>query len=205
MALSPLAYWPMRESAGVTANDISGNSHAGTYQAGATVNQDGKYGKCVKFETTVNYGLTLPASLLTALDPREFSISIWRKAATSSEEKVYEGWNAANDYFAFEVRDLLNGIFMKEGGVQQVISSDVLAGVTENAWTHLVLFNSESTGKVGIYLDGVLKQTDRTLGGITPPITAAATGFAGNVTGYYQHIAFWNKKLSQAEVNTICT
>ncbi|MFZ3301090.1 MAG: LamG-like jellyroll fold domain-containing protein [Microgenomates group bacterium] len=204
LALNPISYLPLSETSGLTALDVTGNNKNGTYnETGKTLNQAGQHGASVLFSVASNYGIGFSSSLLAAINPREFSVSVWRKAQISSEEKVYEGWNAAGEYFAMEVRSLDNGIFLNEGGSEQVFSD--LGNMVANEWSHLVLFNSESTGKVGLYLDGILYQVDRTLGGITPPLVTGVTGIASNVDGYYQHAAIFNHKLSQAEVNTICT
>lgn len=80
-----LAYWPLGETSGVTAEDVSGNNRDGTYSGGVTLNQDGigDGSPSVNFDGTGQVGV-YSVSLRDAFDGTLGSVLGWLKLADAT-------------------------------------------------------------------------------------------------------------------------
>lgn len=99
LADTPLAYWPLNETSGTTANDLSGNGHNGTYAGGFTLGQtgigDGETavafnGSTGKVTTTLNQAFTA------------MSVEIWVTNWTGQNGRIIANSHTDSDNDGFQ-------------------------------------------------------------------------------------------------------
>ena len=208
LSTSPLAYWPCNDTVGTTIQDASGNGNIGTYAGtGVTLGQAGLKGKAVQVANTATDKLSGAANIIAALDMREYSCAFLVKHNTSAilNPKYLELWNEDDDYSAFELRNTNHITFhLLEPTGQQDESLGRLNPVVDGEWMLVVLFNSESTGNAGVYYNKEYTPIVRLLGGQTDHYSADNIfGMFTNFDAYVQHIVFWNRLITQAEVDAL--
>ncbi len=209
LALNPLAYFPCNNKANINnfALDYGPSdfyAYVGYYLGGYT----GKYGNAIQCN---GGGIQFDQNLTNVIDPNEYSIACWMKIqSVVADQKLIEFWthNTPDEYSAFELRyagpgSSNYGVFLRESGVSQSISCGPVAEVT---WQHIVMFNSKSAGRAGMYVDGVLHDAARTVPGFldnTPLPFYPQIMYLPTPVGLTQHIAIFDHALNQTEVNQI--
>ena len=213
MPLVPIAYWAMQELYGIVALDYTGNMRQGAFLASDEIypNNAGKYGTSYRYAGTLNGDINANAALTAAFTVNEFTIAFWIKMTlqAATNPKLMESWtDPLSYYWALECRGAGGneiGIFMNEPDVGNTTIGNI-ALMPNETWIHLAFFNSLSTATTGIYVNGTLYSFAKTsVLGITGTNRAAHPYFGGGWVGYKQHLAIWNRKLNQTEINTICT
>lgn len=205
LALNPICYYPCSQAIGSVLFDLSGNkAHGESFNL--PVGQSGLYGNSVAGDGNINNSIrTIPGwDVLTGFDLNEFSFACWIKVTTtpSNQVRIFNAYSSAlAEYYAFEVRTGNQlSLFTRVNGVDQ--NSGTLASTVNDTWHHVVCYNSLSTLKYGIYLDGVKYDLVKTTGSFndTSPDTTypfSAQDLAGNI----QHLAYFDHALTQSEVN----
>lgn len=211
LALSPIAYMPMQELTGTAVMDVTGNDRYMTSN-GMTLGQAGAFGVAYQFPGDADSAtklLSASNALSSAIDPNEVSVLFYTKFNSRVDcqvrfPNIYSG--SFSQYVVLELRlGDKPAIFLKDSEANtQTANETVLGGAwTENTWIECVFFNSVSDGKAGIYVDKVLYEVSRTVGSNDTPADNGMPQFGAELDGYSQHLAFFDHKLSQAEVDAI--
>lgn len=159
---SIIAYWPLWEPSGATANDISGNARNGSY-TGATLGQTGigDGHTAPLFDASGDFCNVFSASLQAAFNGAEGALMCWARVFDAGvwtdgtlRHFLNFGVDSSNNYAAL-VRSTVNNriAFNRAGGgtTRQIAFN----GVTTLNWFHFAGAWSESGGEVNAYLNGV--------------------------------------------------
>lgn len=218
-ALAPsnlVALWPLSETSGSVANDISGGGFNGTYNANITLNaitfSDGTPVPLFDASTDV---IALPsASLDTPFNGAAGTMAAWLKVRAASVWT--DGVSRAP--FSFGV-DASNRIFFNKPTVNNRFDVFYIAGGTSkqsantsfspSRWFHIAITWDKAADQVKVFIDGV--QVGPTFTGLGTFAGTIVNGFTaiGNFTqsggaffwdGYIKYPVLWNKALTPAEV-----
>lgn len=211
---APIAYWPLQEPYGTTVLDATGNAR-GAVSQGAHPGKNGLYGTSYLFDGLPTSNIQANAALRAAFSIDECWIGCWiyvpSAASYPAAARVINCYggvaDAASEYFACEIRTGNEiGLFLRDtAGNDQSVAYGSMGGVIQyDRWFHLVMFNSLSAGKTGVYRDGVLYEVAKTTGTCSNP-NSAPYPQVHDLQGYAQHYIFGTGKPSQSLVNTICT
>ena len=150
-----IAYWPLDEGSGETAQDASGNGHDGEVRNGAEW-AEGVLGGALRFDGVDDYVL-IPYD--PALDVEKgLTIALW--AYLESEPDVGEGndWrllvgrNGFSPYgLLIEQDGRLNGSVYIESDRQVILSEDPLP---PGEWVHIAFTYDAEVGQARLYLQG---------------------------------------------------
>lgn len=198
-----VVWFPLNESAGAVANDLSGNDRNGAAtniiwgQAGIGDGQHaaGFNGTSSKVETAAS----------TVYTPAEFSISFWIKAPANGVWAVVAGHttsSAWNDGW---------GIYFSVAGstlrfwAGQYATHYCQATIPAGTWTHVCCIARTSPNiNTLIYINGVLAASGNA--SITAPNATLKLGFeagGGWLNGDLQHTVVANRALTQAEIASL--
>lgn len=187
--------------------DSMGENHGTNYGANFV---EGKIGKALGFDGNGDYVNILDDD---SLDLNEFTLSVWFKADSLTEDEGYiinKGYNAywpADDDISYRIYltdVLLTGDSWTENGRQ----FSVYNGWPKNQWNHAVLIYNGSKQK--LYLNGnKVDENDQT--GTTLinswNLTIGTRFFDGNFADYYSGLidefGIWNRALTQEEVEQL--
>lgn len=192
--------------------DNQGLVNAPTTNNGATINNNGKIGKCYSFGGN-NY-ITLPTSILDNFS-NEISVSVWINisAWNSSYDsiiKLYAGNNAWNNsIFGMGRNGTTHKLYFTIAN--QSSSTQANCSLTQDAnldtWYHMVCVY-DSNKKMKIYLNGELKVTYTTT--IVPKFSAVTSvGIGGSplasygLKGKLNDLRIYNHALSLKEIKEI--
>lgn len=212
LSLSPFAYWSMNEDGGTSVIDNTGNGR-GAIVRGANVNQSGGItGKCYYFPGSETADIIGNSTFRAAMDPREYGIAFWMREEPqdyldNQHPRLMEQFCGGDtEYLAIESKNRTSPfaieVLLKEDGVQQNLTT-LMGNISGEAWHLLVVYNSESGGVVGGYVDGQNYEASRTLSGITPPVSDGAPLLFRYLLGKAQHVVWFDHKPTQGEVNTL--
>ena len=212
---SPIAYWPLKESGGSVAYDISGNSRNGSY-TGVTLGQTGigDGNTAPLFDGTNDYVNIYSAGFAGAFSGAAGTVSYWAK--------VYDvgTWDNATISHHFTIySDADNMVRCYKNNVANQVRWYYYANTaSENyigtpgpstAWIHYAISWSKAANDITYYIagtedsddagldtwDGVGLDSDRTLIGAydSSPLT-------NPFYGYIAHFAVFNSQLTPANV-----
>ena len=152
---TPVAFWPLSDSSGTTASDISGNNHNGTITGGVELNQPGPENtfQAMSFNGSsgvITTSLTVGAGPFSAeawfLVPSGLSLGYPRLMANSNVNIYFNGFQVGVNQRGTDVFFCLgNGSAMTE------VDS---AAFTTGAWNHVVGTYDGTTMR--LYLNGTL-------------------------------------------------
>lgn len=208
IADGPTAYWRLGESSGSTASSATGN-YSGTYTGGVTLGQQGIVtgNNSAYFNGSSSYvGITNN----TNLNPNtsSFSISLWIKPqATPFQRFIWKNNGTAPPFDGYYMATYVSQSKLYiYGGFGDAAQSVELSGLgVFNAWNHVVLVRDKSSGKVKLYLNGViaLEKADPT-GNIDFTGDLAIGGRPGisqeMFTGNIDEVAIFQKALTAESV-----
>lgn len=211
-SLSPVALFPMGDSVGSTfLNDTIGGIHAtlgGTYTLGSTSLVVNDPTKSVFWNSASAQGAT-PAASLWALGTGDFSAHIVMK------------WTSTTFGTSFTVRDSSSNILFLVS-INRVSSTDVCVecwnfssskvsagtGFNDGNPHSIYIFYTASSQTLGIYVDGVLKNS-AVQSGTRPTVSTMMGIIGGNVGGIQGQpcnqgfAVFFNKNLTTGQITTI--
>lgn len=185
---SDLFVYPLAETGGTAAADVSGNSRPGTYTAGGVTY--GATGPCGR--DTPNRAITLDGSsgyvsgpTQSQAGPAEFTVEVWFKTTTTRGGKLIgfgnlrTGQSASYDRHVYmsNAGSLLFGVF--PGAVRTVVSP---AGYNDGAWHHVAASLSGTAG-MALYVDGALVAAN--------PAIKTAQNYTGFWRVGYDHLNGW--------------
>lgn len=218
LGYSPIAYYPLNEASGTTAEDLSGSTFDGTYSGaapGGTGIGDGNTG--ATFDGTAD--LVNIAAMRTALNGDAGSISFWAKVSGAGV------WSDATlRYLVRLFADSSNAIqiwktatanqlsFQRIGDdTVKTVSSTALSGST--AYFHLALTWDVGADALKAYIGGSqvgATQTgnsafDGVPAATTTAIGAAGTSGANSWSGQIAHVAIFDRALAGEEIADLAT
>lgn len=213
---SLIAYWPLSEASGSTANDISGNGRNGAY-TGVDLGQSGiGDGKTSPYFDGVNdYVDIYSAGLASAFNGAEGSLLLWFKVYAASV------WSDATLRYMVEIKaDSSNQLYILKHTIANRISFYYVAGGTSKninatGLTSLLFFSlgftwSKSNNRLRAYVSGIQSGTDQTGLGTWAGVPAATNTLIGAysknptyvTSGYLAHALILNREATPAEMLT---
>ncbi|WP_135661532.1 LamG domain-containing protein [Halorhabdus rudnickae] len=154
-----LAYWPLDEEGGLTAQDVVG-SQDGTVQ-GATTGRTGVLGTTsYAFDGTDDYisGATDVSALRNTA-----SLSFWLKSTQSGDDTMWQAPGITGVESNGDGNDIFWGWIDASGfiGVQAGVNPGAMSStdVADGTWHHVVLTRDADSGEVAVYVDGTREDT----------------------------------------------
>lgn len=184
-----------------------GLSNVAVTNNGATVDNNGKIGKCYSFDGLSKYiSITNPLT-----DASEVSCAVWVKPSTntSTNEQIMNigtssGW--ANIRFGILQRSVNQFVFHVSDGTNTITYSCVSVTIAVDEWIHVACVYKNRELKM--YLNGELVKTysisfDPSFTGITNIGVGAAPNGAEKFTGYISDFRLYDNALSPQEVKRL--
>ena len=208
-----IAYWPLWETAGATANDISGNSADGNLVlsvVGEPGIGDGR--TCPAFDGTNDYVNVYSVTLRDAFDGGEGAISAWAKVSgagvwTDAANRVIVNLNVDANNFAQiykpTANNTINGRY-RAGGTIELVSDTT----TTTDWIHLAITWSVTADAFKFFVNGNrvgaatsgLGVWAGNLGATTTCIGSSDTVPAMVWSGWIAHVAVWDLCLTERQI-----
>lgn len=224
LSYSPILYYPMNETAGLTADNLGslGAAADGTY-TGVTLadalGPDGVNGAPF-FDGANDYLNAMTAALVNAWDAggaewtvmawwRVFNVGVWTDAAL---RMVVNAYDTANDLLQVAKNVAVNQFYDGYWVGGSVAQSNISAG-TPTTWQCTTVTRSEAAGEVIYYRNGAWVATDGPAIGVwasATPWTRIVIG-AGSVApiqvwhGWLGHVAMWNSALGAPAILDLAT
>lgn len=213
ISTNPIYYLPLNTKSGFSFfKEYVTGSFASTVTGNATTSGNiGEHGDCVILPGLQTNLIRPNKDISSILYNDEFSFACWiRYDAYPSSGAVRHSnqyTNGTSEYAVLELRPgPAYGIYQLEQGTSDHQTSSMPTVPSLGTWAHVVHYNSKSSGRRGVYINGVKYDFSR---GSLPGFTG--TGFATNyypelmstLNGAVQHIAFWNHALTQEEVDIL--
>lgn len=216
-----IAYWPLWELSGTTADNWQGAARDGTYVASPSLGQtgigDGK--TSVLLNGTTQYINIYTASLASAFNAAEGTMMAWAKVSAvgvwtdaNEGEIIYISPDGLNNIIALQKIATNNTIAFKyrAGGTEKTVTK---GSMTTTGWMNMAMTWSATADQVKAYYGGV--QEGSTLTGLgtwagTPANTRTLIGARLTTplalfSGYVAHIAVWTTPLSAAQILSLAT
>ncbi len=213
-----IAYWPLNEKTGSTANDVSGNARHGSYTGvtlGSTGIGDGF--DCPFFDGANDYVNVYSVSLRDAFNGAEgtamiwakvFNVGVWTDATFRRTVMLNVDNNNRVTLFHGRINDNSLQSVYGAGGTLETRDS---AGHAETTWLHFAITWSKSTGVTGEvrhYINAVQEgATDTNLGVWVGNLVSTTTVIGANDTdptfvwhGYLAHPAIWDTPLTPTQI-----
>jgi len=214
---SPIAYWPLWEAGGSTAEDQSGNSYNGTYHDVALANAVGPDGDDVPyFDGSDDVVDIYSAGLNTAFDGAEGTIIGWAKVNATTrwtdgaDRMCIQLWSDSANFLRASKEYRANRFYFHyvAGGTVENIT---ITSFSPTTWFHWAMTWSKTANEVKAYLSGAQAgSTQTTLGTWATPgdldSDATVIGARAIATpinewwGWLAHIAVFDSALSGAAI-----
>lgn len=214
---SMIAYWPMDELTGTTADNAEGTAaRDGTY-VGVTLGQPGigDGSLCPLFDGVTSVNKVFSASLQTAMGNSAVgTLALWMKVANAgiwtdgAQHRAFhiDTWGGGGSISITKITT--NGVlrfYYKGGGVEKLVDK---ASMSNPGWMHVELTWSVAADEVKAYYNGA--QEGSTLNTISAWGNTIQTNLAnigaGNIapaepwSGYLAHVILLNRAATPAEV-----
>jgi len=209
-----VAYWPLWDASGPTAEDISPNGHDGTYNnctLGAWGIDDGN--TAAQFDGSNSNVNIYSAGLNADFDGAEGTLLAWAKVSGS------DVWtDGALRTIIYMAVDSDNRVFIRKSTTDNTLDFYYIAGGTPKnvspgsqsftSFTCLAISWSAAADEMKAFIDGVQTGSTQTslgtwtgdLDSATTCIGAASSTPASVMDGYIAHAALWNRALDAAEI-----
>lgn len=214
LATSPLAYWPLDEASGTTADNAEGTAARDiTYQNGVSLANDntGAFGTVAPlFDGSDDYVGSL--SVLGAdFDGQEFTISVWAKTNSPGTLPtiIRIRKDSSNDLFIRLDNTTLQFGYIAGGTFKQISTSH---GITATNWHHYAMTVSLTSDQFIAYVDAVQFGTTQTglgtwvngsVNNVNSNIGAYNNASSGVFSGWIAHPAIWTSALSGSAITTL--
>ena len=196
LAYKLIAYWPLDETAGNIAQDLSGNMLSAV-NSGATVNQTGKVGGAYSFS-----GQNVTTGQTVYLNNKSFSIHLWAKRSSTGNTQYFGGLGTGSTnnglHIGYRTATTLTIAFYTN-------DQDVTVANDTN-WHAIGYTYDATTNERKIYYDGALVSTATASADFQGTSTfAIGTGGAagGSFAGLLDEYAIWGRVLSLADFTTL--
>lgn len=184
----PIGHWKFDENNGTsTTYDSSG------WENNATLNEftngvwsQGKYGSGITFSGNDNWINFYSATLNSNFSASQGTVEFWLKPRDISI------WSDGNTRMLFKLGpDTSNTVTIQKESTDALVLSYVAGGVTEQSsqtitptdWTHLAMTWDKANEVVRYYINGILVETDTTLGVWVGALSSSRTTIGNNYNG----------------------
>jgi hypothetical protein len=211
-ANSNIVLWlPLDENSGQTTGDISQYHNDGTLGSTPDVDvndpvwtSDCKFGNCLSFDGSDDY-VEVPSS--TSLDVTDaITMEAWVKLNSGGTDTWYDIVRRGTGYEVSVSRDTgIIEIALNDGSWHWYDSTSTI-NRDGSTWYHIAVTWEKATGKVRIYINGIL---DPELDGITTPLQPTGNFWVGGATtawsayGIIDNPRIWNIALTQSQIQGI--
>jgi hypothetical protein len=210
---SPIAYWPLWEASGTTAECLVNPAQTGTY-TGVTLGQtgigDGK--TCPLFDGTNDYVNAYSTTLRDAWNGAEGTAAGWAKVSGAGvwsdggHRRILFAQSDANNFVQITKTNTNNQLrfWRRGGGTSEIITDTSLAATT--AWFHWAITWSETADQVKTYLNGSqVGSTETSLGTYANALAVALVGADSTGPtlvwdGYQAHPALFGSALNATQI-----
>lgn len=217
LADRPVAYWPLGETSGVVANDVSGNGRHGTYTGNMTLGAPGPLTRqgenaAASFPGTSFDGdrVDIP-DLAPLLVQNSFTFEVWVYHFDTGERHLLHVWSSGTigEQLQWWVRP----------GTQQLLFGGLSGGTLSfspyippvNVWRHYAV-SFDAPTKVGkLYMDGAVVSSAVQTSAFVAPTSVARIGAraggtsgAGPMKGRMAHFAVYDRALSAEQISLHC-
>jgi len=210
---SLIGYWPLWETSGTIAVDISGNRRNASYNGVTLANATGPDRKSYPLFDTDDVNL-YSASLRAAFTPTEFTLFLWSKPNAAFDD-------ATSRYVGQLRADSTNLVYIAHTAIANRLDFRYLAGgtgpvlsVTDHNplnWVVYAISVSVSGGWARSYINGVQQKTDVTSFGTwagslaTTNTVAGASGSTAGApwTGWLGNVGILNRAATDVELKTM--
>ena len=203
--MTAVAWFPLDETSGLVANDVSGNGNHGAVTGGEWV--DSQINGAIEFNAEGN--ISVPASAFDTVD-KEVTIAFWAYGGDTqpNNNSVFYGVNASNDRVLNVHLPFGNGaVFWDAGGDR--INKSVDRSVYKDSWQHWAFTKNASTGSMDIYLNGQpwASGTEKTgsMAGITSFTLGSVTDGSLGYDGRLDDVRIYDNQLTASEVLDLYT
>ena len=174
LSYNPIAYWPLNELTGATANCLVNAAQDGAY-TGVTLGQtvtdaNGVSFICPFFDGANDFVDIYSATLGAAFDGGEGSIMIWMKVNAAAvwtdginRVMMHLGTNATDNYLRMmkeSANNRVQWIYNADG----TLDSDTKTGLSDTDWVMVAMTWSATGDLIQYFYDGALEDTDTGLG-----------------------------------------
>jgi predicted alpha-1,6-mannanase (GH76 family) len=197
----PIGYWPLDESSGNVAADVSGNTNHGAVTSG-TWNGSGKVNGCLTFN-----GVSSSVQVTNKLG-NDFSIAMWVKTTqTAGTPQWYNGVGLVDGDMPFNSNDfgtaLVGGKFAFGIGNPDVTIQST-SSINDGDWHLCVATREQSSGAIKVYVDGLLQAigtgTKNTLSASTRLLFGAISSGGHYFSGSLDEVKLFTRALDAGEV-----
>jgi hypothetical protein len=211
-----LAYWPLNETAGVVAADVSGNARHGAY-SGVTLGQPGigDGNTCPLFDGAAGYVNVYSASLAGAFNGAEGSLVAWAQVAAAG---VWTD-STLRSIVTLET-DTNNKVTIEKSATNNRLNFTHIAGGTTKqqnttaypltTWLTLGITWSKSGDALIGYVNGTATATVTGVGDYTGALAAVRCNIGARLTtptqlwsGWLAHVAVWGRVLTATEMGLL--
>lgn len=162
-----LGYWPFDEADGNVVYDSTENGNHGTLKNIDNLQRiDGKFGGAIGFSNSNTTGhIEIPHQPELSFDYDPFSISLWMRLGSITEESTYilhkgantavEGTERNGKWFGLEMRSGIFRFAVDDNDKKTELSSSTSSFVT-GEWVHVVIIRDTYKKKLWMYKNGML-------------------------------------------------
>lgn len=224
LSYSPIAYWPLWETAGVTATDqINSPAQDGAYTGVTLANAIGPDGvnSAPLFDGANDFVNIYSATLDGVFDGTEGTTMIWARAFnagvwTDGSNDYALCLKEDNDNFVYLYKIAANNSFNYRYQANNVDETITKGGIISTDWICQAVTWSLSAGvdgEVKAYYNGVQEGATQTALGAWVGSLNAATTIIGALTllslnswyGWLAHCAIWDKALTSTQILNLAT
>lgn len=213
-----IGYWPFNEASGNIVYDSSANGNNGTMKNISTLlRTEGKFGGAIDFSNSVIDGhIEIPSQPELAMDNDPFSISLWMRLGSITDESTYILHKGANNavagterngkWFGLEMRSGIFRFAVDDNDHKTECSSSTSSFVT-GEWMHVVIIRDVYKKKIWLYRNNILNaQVNDNTGGIACDIPLILGNSDFMNTPYYGEIdelVICGHPLSAGEIDSL--
>lgn len=223
LALSPSVYWPLWDTSGTEASDITGNNWHGLYVNSPTLGEDGigDGRTCPSFDASNDYVNIYVAGFVLAFSGLEGTVNFWARVSAADEwtdntERYLIHLYSASDQYVRIYKPTNSGQLIWEYASPNTTQTVTKSSVSTTDWMPLGItwsVTGGATGEVKAYYNGTQEGSTQTgLGawnGLTlntaTTLGASSTAPAALWKGKIAHVAWWDSVLDATQIATLAT
>jgi len=218
LSTGPIAYWPLWETSGATAQCLVNSAQNGTYVNATVGSGTAPTGlACPWFDGAGDAVDVYSVTLAGAFNVSEGSLALWAKVNAigvwtdgAVRMPASFGADAINNFVRFDKNAINNRLdyYYKANGV---LEANTVTPITDTAWMHLVITWSVSNDRVCYYQNGASAGAcDNTLGAWAGALAAnlCVVGAQTNLGGFSFHgwisdAALWDRELALTTIQNL--
>lgn len=218
--LDPIAYWPLWETSGTTAECLVNPAQNGTYSSDVSTwpvgTGIGDGNSAPGFDGTNDWVEGITATIAAAWNGSEGTLFHWLKVAnvgvwTDGVRRDTMFFQVDGSNYVMIRRSTANNTMQwlyNAGGTLEVVGT---AGLSSTAWVPVALTWSKSAEEMKAYWNGAQTGATQTTLGVwagtigAANIGATGVGPANPWSGWLAHAAVWDRALTQPDINSLAT